>query len=108
MSTKAQNIAITARAPGKIILSGEHAVVYGKPALAVAVNRFIETTISQYSDHKIKFEFMHDNLSHALTLQELQILQAKMDKRYKNCIAGECNIKSVIHSPLELIQYAFI
>lgn len=108
MSIKSQNIAITARAPGKIILSGEHAVVYGKPALAVAVNRFVETTISENLGHKIKFEFMNDKLSCALTLQELQVLQTQIDKRYQDFIAGKCNIKNVIHNPLELIQYAFI
>jgi mevalonate kinase len=106
--TKSQNIVITARAPGKIILSGEHAVVYGKPALAAAVNRFVETTISERSDNKIQFEFMHDKLSHVLTLQELQVLQTEMDKHYQDFIAGKCHIKSVIHNPLELIQYAFI
>lgn len=108
MSAISQNIVITACAPGKIILSGEHAVVYGKPALAAAVNRFVTTTILERPDNKIQFEFINDKLNNVLTLQELQILQTKMDKRYQDFVAGKCHIKNVIHNPLELIQYAFI
>lgn len=36
---------ITYSAPGKIILSGEHSVVYGKPAFVSAVNMQLTTTI---------------------------------------------------------------
>jgi mevalonate kinase len=108
MSAKLHDITITARAPGKIILSGEHAVVYGKPALAVAVNRYVDTTISQGHDNKIQFECTDSKLKSVLTLKELQVLRTQMAKRYQEFLAGKCHIKDVIHNPLELMQYAFV
>lgn len=60
---------VTATAPGKIILFGEHAVVYGQPALAVPVSQLRATatiTASEDSDCWIEAR----NLSHRYRLTE--------------------------------------
>lgn len=44
---------VTASAPGKAILFGEHAVVYGKPAIAIAVDRRARITIKESKEDKI-------------------------------------------------------
>ena len=108
MSIENSNITITTRAPGKIILSGEHSVVYGKPALAMAVNHFVDITLTQSSDDKIYFEYSRTKLKSVTTLTELRSLQTKIAKHYQDFLEGKREIKDVIHQPLELVQYAFI
>ncbi len=51
-------IQVTASAPGKVILFGEHAVVYGKPAIAVAVNRLTHVKITERTDPQICVEIV--------------------------------------------------
>ncbi|MEM2376165.1 MAG: galactokinase family protein, partial [Sulfolobales archaeon] len=36
---------VTASAPGKVTLFGEHAVVYGEPALVMSINKRIYVTV---------------------------------------------------------------
>lgn len=38
------NKTISCRAPGKLMISGEHAVMYGFPCVVTAINRYIEVT----------------------------------------------------------------
>jgi len=41
---------ITYKAPAKVILSGEHAVVYGKPALIIGLGKYIVVTVCESGD----------------------------------------------------------
>jgi len=100
---------ITARAPAKLILSGEHSVLYGQPALAMAVDRLAETTlIWQPEYYSIAFYLLNLNYTASVTLQKLRALKHRIQNKYNKFLDGECNIREVLGRSFELLQYAFI
>lgn len=54
---------VTCSAPGKVYLFGEHAVVYGEPAIACAINLRISTSAKLVSSGKIKIDAMGKRLN---------------------------------------------
>jgi mevalonate kinase len=51
---------VTASAPGKVILFGEHAVVYGEPAIAAAIDKRIFVSAEERSDDEIIVTSSHE------------------------------------------------
>lgn len=51
---------VTASAPGKVILFGEHAVVFGKPAIACAIDKRIYVSADKRGDGEIRISSAHN------------------------------------------------
>jgi hydroxymethylglutaryl-CoA synthase len=96
---------VTARAPAKLIISGEHAVVHGCPALALAVNRYSDTTVSHHSLPNILFDLVNLPHKRARTLKALHKLKNRLHNSYDAFLRGEKGIRDVLKKPFELVEY---
>jgi len=95
-------------APGKLILSGEHAVVYGKPALAMAIDRSAVFELTPQSGDKVSFDLPGEKNGGSLTVMALRDLKRRVEKKYHEFLRGEIGIGYVLAAPADLLRFAFI
>ncbi|WP_261841904.1 mevalonate kinase family protein [Aliamphritea ceti] len=94
-------------APGKLILSGEHAVVYGAPALALAVARHIHSQCSILPDTAAGLSWSLPDLQQQgfLSWADVRAQVALLDSRHKDFESGELAAAAILQSPQQLVLY---
>lgn len=95
-------------APGKLILSGEHSVVYGRPAIAMAIDRNAQAIVATGESDGISFDLANFNYRESFTLRALQDVKRRVSDNYRLFLEGRMGIREVLHKPVDLFQYAFI
>lgn len=92
-------------APGKLILSGEHSVVYGKPGIAMAIDRYAYAEITPRIAKEITFNLLNLRYQKSHTLNALRRVKRRLSADYKKFLNGEYTIRDVLQAPIELSQF---
>lgn len=98
--------AVSTKAPGKLIISGEHAVVYGAPSIAIAIDMYAQSEVVRNKNHLLGFDFANLKYNAKHTIKTISKLKDKAFIDYQRFLHGECSIREVVNKPFELLQFA--
>jgi len=93
------------RAPAKLILSGEHAVVHGAPALAMAVDSYVTVDVAPQTAAAVTVIIPEFNYRRTLDAAALEEVRERVQQHYKLFLQNKININQVLQHPAELIEY---
>ncbi|MFI4955102.1 MAG: mevalonate kinase [Gammaproteobacteria bacterium] len=92
--------------PGKLIISGEHAVLYGSPALAAAIDRYVHVQLLPVDDPVVQFavaEFQHPLIS--IALAELPNKIEELQTHYQEFMQGKRKVNQITAQIYDLPLY---
>ncbi|MDB2614331.1 mevalonate kinase [Chlamydiales bacterium] len=99
------NELIKEKAPGKVIITGEHAVIYGAPALSMQIMRYAYCSIQK--GEGIKIVFKNTSTPELISsFEEIVPIKIALDKRYQAFLKGEITASQILKDPRELLLYA--
>ncbi len=96
---------VSAQAPAKLILCGEHAILQGVPAIAMAINIHCKSTISTQSLPHVLFDLANLDHKRERTLHHLRHFKAKVQADYQQFMQGKHSIRKVLTEPFHLLEY---
>lgn len=93
-------------APGKLILSGEHSAVYGAPAIALAVNRYIHCHSIFTSTNDLTLHLPEAGWQARMSWSELRYLNDNLNQRFAQFEQGGLGAGNILEAPQQLALYA--
>lgn len=93
-------------APGKLILSGEHSVVYGAPALALAVKRHIKCHTADAGRSGLSWSLPELQRQGHISWSELAQQAQLLDTRFSMFERNELPVAAILQAPEQLLLYA--
>ena len=94
------------KVPGKLIISGEHAIVYGAPAIAMSTHQGVAISVSQISKPILAVNFDGFNQI-TYTKEQVASIAEQIEYRFSEFQNNKLLINKVLNNPEELIVLCY-